>query len=50
MKCKRAWNRGQVETINKIFGYTIRNEEGSPTNSEFIAMVADKLRLQNRVS
>jgi two-component system response regulator (stage 0 sporulation protein A) len=44
-----AWTRGQVETINKIFGYTIRNEKGSPANSEFIAMVADKLRLQNRV-
>jgi len=45
-----AWDRGQVETINKIFGYTIRNEKGKPTNSEFMAMVADKLRLQNRVS
>jgi len=45
-----AWSRGQVETINKIFGYTIRNEKGKPTNSEFIAMVADKLRLQNKVS
>ncbi|MBU3110054.1 sporulation transcription factor Spo0A [Clostridium lacusfryxellense] len=45
-----AWTRGQVETINKIFGYTIRNEKGSPTNSEFIAMVADKLRLENKVS
>jgi len=45
-----AWNRGQVETINKIFGYTINNEKGKPTNSEFIAMVADKLRLENRVS
>ncbi|MCB2294452.1 sporulation transcription factor Spo0A [Clostridium algoriphilum] len=45
-----AWTRGEVETINKIFGYTIRNEKGKPTNSEFIAMVADKLRLENRVS
>jgi two-component system response regulator (stage 0 sporulation protein A) len=45
-----AWGRGQVETINKIFGYTIHNAKGKPTNSEFIAMVADKLRLQNRVS
>ena len=44
-----AWSRGQVETINKIFGYTINNEKGKPTNSEFIAMVADKVRLQNRV-
>lgn len=45
-----AWNRGQIETINRIFGYTIHNEKGKPTNSEFIAMVADKLRLQNKVS
>jgi len=43
-----AWTRGDVETINKIFGYTINNEKGKPSNSEFIAMVADKLRLQNR--
>ncbi len=45
-----AWGRGQVEAINKLFGYTIHNEKGKPTNSEFIAMVADKLRLKNRVS
>ncbi|NEZ46293.1 sporulation transcription factor Spo0A [Clostridium niameyense] len=45
-----AWSRGQIETINKIFGYTIHNDKGKPTNSEFIAMVADKLRLKNRVS
>lgn len=45
-----AWSRGQVETINKIFGYTIHNSKGKPTNSEFIAMIADKLRLQNKVS
>ena len=45
-----AWCRGDVETINKIFGYTINNEKGKPSNSEFIAMVADKLRLQNKVS
>jgi len=45
-----AWSRGQVETIDKIFGYTINNEKGKPTNSQFIAMVADKLRLQNKVS
>ena len=44
-----AWSRGQVETINKIFGYTIHNDKGKPTNSEFIAMVADKLRLKNKV-
>ncbi|MGE5627501.1 MAG: sporulation transcription factor Spo0A [Solirubrobacterales bacterium] len=45
-----AWSRGEVETINKIFGYTVHNDKGKPTNSEFIAMVADKLRLQNKVS
>jgi len=44
-----AWGRGQVDTINKLFGYTIHNDKGKPTNSEFIAMVADKLRLQNKV-
>ena len=45
-----AWGSGQVETINKLFGYTIHNAKGKPTNSEFIAMVADKLRLKNKVS
>lgn len=44
-----AWSRGEVETINNIFGYTINNGKGKPTNSEFIAMVADKLRLENKV-
>jgi two-component system response regulator (stage 0 sporulation protein A) len=41
-----AWNRGRIETINKIFGYTIHDEKGKPTNGEFIAMVADRLRMQ----
>jgi len=41
-----AWSRGKVDTINALFGYTINNEKGKPTNSEFIAMVADKLRLE----
>ncbi|WP_446899371.1 sporulation transcription factor Spo0A [Clostridium sp. LBM24168] len=45
-----AWSRGQVDTINRIFGYTVHNDKGKPTNSEFIAMVADKLRLKNKVS
>ena len=44
-----AWSRGQVETINRIFGYTIHNDKGKPTNSEFIAMVADKLRLKAKL-
>ncbi len=45
-----AWDRGDVETLNSYFGYTIQNERGKPTNSEFIAMIADNLRLQNKMS
>lgn len=45
-----AWTRGKIETINNIFGYTIHNNKGKPTNSEFIAMIADKLRLEQKVS
>lgn len=41
-----AWTRGKPETMNEIFGYTIHTGKGKPTNSEFIAMVADKIRLQ----
>ena len=41
-----AWERGDIDTINKLFGYTVHNNKGKPTNSEFIAMIADKLRLQ----
>lgn len=41
-----AWTRGRPETMNEIFGYTIDNGKGKPTNSEFIAMVADRIRLQ----
>jgi len=44
-----AWSRGKVDTINTLFGYTVHNERGKPTNSEFIAMVADKLRLEQQV-
>ena len=40
-----AWNRGQIETVESIFGYTVNSNKGKPTNSEFIAMIADKLRL-----
>ena len=40
-----AWDRGNVEMMNKFFGYTIKVERGKPTNSEFIAMLADKLRM-----
>lgn len=41
-----AWNRGQVEVLDSLFGYTISNSKGKPTNSEFIALIADKLRLE----
>ena len=44
-----AWGRGKIDSINRIFGYTVHNEKGKPTNSEFIAMVADRLRLKNKV-
>ena len=43
-----AWDRGDVDTLNKIFGYTVSNDKGKPTNSEFIAMIADRLSLQLR--
>ncbi|WP_297422163.1 sporulation transcription factor Spo0A [Clostridium sp.] len=45
-----AWGRGQIEAINRLFGYTVHNDKGKPTNSEFIAIIADKLRLKNKVS
>ena len=38
-----AWGRGQVDAINKLFGYTVHNEKGKPTNSEFIAIIAEKI-------
>ena len=41
-----AWDRGDVDTLNSYFGYTIHNSRGKPTNSEFIAMIADKLMLE----
>ena len=43
-----AWNRGKIETINSLFGYTVHNDKGKPTNSEFIAIIADKLRLERK--
>lgn len=45
-----AWNRGKIETLNSLFGYTVHNDKGKPTNSEFIAIIADKLRLERKVS
>ena len=44
-----AWDRGDTDVLNAVFGYTIANSKGKPTNSEFIAMIADKLRLQLKV-
>ena len=41
-----AWGRGQTDTVENIFGYTVSASKGKPTNSEFIAMIADKLRLE----
>ena len=43
-----AWDRGDVDILNSYFGYTIHNGRGKPTNSEFIAMISDKLRLKLR--
>lgn len=44
-----AWDRGDVDVLNSYFGYTIQNNRGKPTNSEFIAMIADNLRLKYRM-
>lgn len=44
-----AWSRGNMEAISSIFGYTVSLSRTKPTNSEFIAMVADKLRLENNI-
>ena len=41
-----TWDRGDIEILNSYFGYTVHNGRGKPTNSEFIAMIADKLRLK----
>lgn len=43
-----AWSRNNIEIIKKFFGYTIKTEKGKPTNSEFIAMMADRMRLNNK--
>ena len=43
-----AWDRGDLDTLQKFFGYTVSNTKGKPTNSEFIALIADKLQLQMR--
>ncbi|MBQ8183712.1 MAG: sporulation transcription factor Spo0A [Clostridia bacterium] len=45
-----AWDRGDVEVLNSYFGYTIQSQRGKPTNSEFVAMISDKIRLKRHVS
>ncbi len=45
-----AWDRGDIDVLNSYFGYTIQNDRGKPTNSEFIAMISDKLRLRLKIS
>ena len=45
-----AWDRGDIDVLNSYFGYTIQNERGKPTNSEFIAMISDKLRLKLKIA
>lgn len=44
-----AWSRGNMEIINSLFSYTVSTGKGKPTNSEFIALIADKIRLQNKM-
>ena len=45
-----AWDRGDVDVLSSYFGYTIQSTRGKPTNSEFIAMISDKLRLRMKIS
>ena len=45
-----AWNRGRIDAIDEIFGYTVNNHKGKPTNSECIAIIADRLRLEMKAS
>ena len=44
-----AWDRGDLDVLNSYFGYTVQTSRGKPTNSEFIALIADNLRLKNRI-
>ena len=44
-----AWDRGDVEVLNGFFGYTVSNIKGKPTNSEFISMIADRIRLEQKI-
>lgn len=44
-----AWSRGKMDTIDDLFGYTVSNGKGKPTNSEFVALIADKIRLEYKI-
>ena len=44
-----AWSRGKMDTIDEMFGYTIHNGKGKPTNSEFIALITDRIRLEHKM-
>ena len=44
-----AWNRGKIDVIEEMFGYTVSAGKGKPTNSEFIALIADKLRIEYKM-
>ena len=44
-----AWSRGKMDTIDELFGYTVNNGKGKPTNSEFVALIADKIRLEYKL-
>ncbi len=50
LKIELAWDRGNVDLMNRYFGYTINVERGKPTNSEFIAMISDRLRMGERLA
>lgn len=45
-----AWDRGDLETLQRFFGYTVSNAKGKPTNSEFIAMICDRIRLKMKIT
>jgi len=44
-----AWSRGKMDTIDELFGYTVNHGKGKPTNSEFVALIADKIRLEYKL-
>lgn len=44
-----AWGRGKMDTIDELFGYTVNNGKGKPTNSEFVALISDKIRLEYKI-